>query len=113
MAKVRVEFITLGESESKDAAPNVLVGMIGSGVTLDVTSTATTAGNRPTAPAFAGNVKTGEVMYARVSGVTGAVVVAWGTNPTATQANGVLVMEGSIELIPVEAGQRLSFIELA
>lgn len=43
----------------------------------------------------------------------GNVIAAWGEDPTAVQTNGMLVMQGAVELVPVSEGNLLSFVELA
>jgi hypothetical protein len=105
MASVRVEWINLAVGMLHDGgAANVVKDVAGTATKLAVTSTATLAGSRPVAPAGA--------RYARVSGVEGNSIVAWGADPTAAQDNGILVAEGQVEAIPVVAGQKLSFVEL-
>ena len=105
MATVRVEWINLAVGMLHDGgAGNVVKAVVGTATKLAVTSTATAAGSRPTAPAGA--------RYARVSGVDGNSIVAWGADPTAAQDNGLLVSAGQAEAIPVTAGDKLSFVEL-
>ena len=112
MAKVRVEWITLGFNSS-GGNENVLSKQIGSAVSVaGITTTATVAGNRPVAPAV-GSIGQNSGLHARISGVEGNSIVAWGADPTASQTNGLLIMAGGVEVIPVDPGQKLSFVELA
>lgn len=106
MAKVRVEWITLGVGPLYNGKhENVLDEIVQAEPLIDVTTTATAPASRPLAPA-------GELVHARITAVTGDVIAAWGPDPTAAQTNGVLVLEGGVELVPVVQGDRLSFVEL-
>jgi hypothetical protein len=106
MARVHLEWVELSIGPLYDAgASNVVKGVFGAAQTLSVGASATAAGARPTAPAGA--------RYARLSAVDGNVIAAWGADPTAAQANGMLVMQGAVELVPVAEGDLLSLVELA
>ena len=105
MTNVRVEWVTLGTGALYDGtAPNVLRAVAGAAVLLTVGTTATSAGSRPQAPAM------DHTLFARISAIDGAVIAAFGVNPTAAANNGVLVLEGQVELLPVVPGDLLSFI---
>lgn len=113
MTTASVEWVNLGPSEAVGHfktsegrhSQNVLRDVQGTPARLAVTGTATTAGSRPVAPAGA--------RYARVTAVDGNVIVAWGADPTASQTNGIVIPAGMVEPVPIEEGQKLSFIELA
>ena len=106
MSNVRVEWVTLGTGALYDGtAPNVLRAAVGSATLLTAGATATAAGSRPQAPAA------DRSLFARVSAVDGPVIAAFGANPTAAANNGVLILEGQIELLPVVPGDLLSFIQ--
>ena len=106
MAIVRVEWINLAVGLLHDGgAANVVKEVAGAATKLSVTSTATEPGSRPQAPVG--------VRYARITAIEGFSIVAWGADPTAAQDNGLLVHEGQVEAIPVVAGEKLSFVELA
>jgi hypothetical protein len=108
MAAVVVEWVKLSNSPGYDGGQqNIIKTVHGSRSALSVTGTATSAGSRPVAPSVDGP------LYARVTAVTGNSIAEFGADPTATQTNGLLVIEGGVELIPVLAGDKLSFIELA
>lgn len=108
MAYVRVEFITLGIGPNYHGRhENVIDKVLASETTLSVTGTATSAGSRPTAPAGA------ERIHARITATTGKLIAAWGADPTASQTNGIALTEGATEVVPVAAGDKLSFIELS
>jgi hypothetical protein len=105
MATLRVEWVKLSVGPLNDGGgANIISGLVGSGAKFAVTAVATTAGSRPTAPAGA--------HYGRVTVTSGNAIVAWGADPTASQTNGLLVAAGNSELIPVAAGEKLSFVDL-
>lgn len=106
MATVRVEWVNLSVGLLHDGgATNVIKDVVDDAINLAVTATATAAESRPDVPR--------DARYARVSAVEGNVIVAWGEDPTAAQDNGLLVLEGQVEAIPVADDEKLSFIELA
>lgn len=118
MANVRVEFMTLGTSPGFDNhSSGVLKALLGTPVKLAVSSTATVAASRPVAPNLPSPANPARAdygrIYARVTAIDGNVIVQTGSDPTAAQTNGVLVLAGSVEPIPLLAGEKLSFIELA
>lgn len=97
MTEIRVEFgiITAGGRFGSRINPPAI---------LTVTGTATLAGSRPAVPAGA--------TAARLSAIDGDVIFAIGANPTAsTTTNGQLVSSGMPEIIPVNPGDLLSFID--
>ena len=118
MAKVRVEFVMLGISPGSDNnSANVLKALVGTPATLSVSATATVAASRPVAPSLPASPDPTRAgygrLYARISAVEGDTIVAWAADPTAAQDNGVLVLQGAVEAVPVAPGEKLSFVELA
>lgn len=108
MAYVRVEFITLGIGPNFHGRhENVIDKLLASHAALSVGAAATAAGARPTAPT------SGERIHARITATTGKLIAAWGADPAASQSNGIALTEGATEVVPVAAGDKLSFIELA
>jgi hypothetical protein len=106
MATVRVEWINLSVGLLHDGgSTNVVKDVIGEAAVVAVTSVATTPESRPDAPR--------DARYARVTAVEGNSIVAWGEDPTAAQDNGLLILEGNVEAVPVADDEKLSFIELA
>lgn len=102
----RVEFVRLRQPPDHLSAPlGVLSAVYGAATLLTVSGTATVAGTRPVAPAGA--------QYARITAIGGNAVVSWGADPTATQANGVVILENGVELVPVTEGHLVSLIELS
>jgi hypothetical protein len=102
---VRIEFVELGEG---GAPQNIIRGLNGVAINnLAVGNTATTAGNRPQAPA-GGRDKWGVAV--RLTAKTNPVFVAWGTDPTATLTNSLQLAVGIPEVIYVKDGDKLSFI---
>ena len=105
MATLRVEWVTLSVGPLHDGGgANIIGATFGGAEKFAVTGTATTAGLRPVAPAGA--------RYARVTVTSGNALAAWGADPTASQTNGLVIPAGNSELIPVAAGEKLSFVDL-
>lgn len=112
MPRANYEIVTLGIAPLYNgAASNVVNRVLQRAAAIDVTTTATAAGSRPTVPAS----PTGEPLYARITALDGPILVAWGENPTAsaTAPDCLRIEAGSVEVIPVQASQRLSFLEVA
>lgn len=114
MARVRITFITLGRGDAIDGAGEAVIdGVVGASTALDVTTTATAAGSRPVAP----SAPPGEPLYARIINRTGTgagtIVVAWGTDPTASLASGIMIEAGQAEVVRCQPGDLFSFIEIA
>ena len=108
MAYVRVEFITLGIGPNYHGRhENVIDKVVASEAALSVGATATAAGSRPTAPTGVARI------HARITATSGKLIAAWGADPTASQTNGIALTEGAVEVVPVAAGDKLSFIELS
>jgi hypothetical protein len=108
MAAVIVEWVRLSSGPGFDGGEvNIIKAVHGQRAALAVTAAPTAAAERPVAPAG------GDMLYARVTALAGNIVVAWGDDPTADQLNGVSILAGGVEPIPVLPGQRLSFVELA
>jgi hypothetical protein len=106
MAKVRVEWVRLTHADFERGGEGGLASVAGA-QTLTVGGTAVLSAPAPT---FAGEGQTG---FARVSGLAGAVNIAWGGAPIASETNGVRLEAGAQTLIAVVTGQSLSFIEAA
>jgi len=101
---VRIEFAVMNKRGT--AYENMLSGVPVSATSLSVTGTATAGGSRPVVPAG--------VNYAIIIPLDGNVIVAPpGADPTATQTDGKLCLEGQETVIYVKPGQLLSLIELA
>lgn len=96
---VRVEFIQRGNGSP--APPAVFY----SAQRLTVTGSTPVASNA--APAYNNDG------VARVTVISGAVVVAWGASPTGGEANGVRMQVGDQRDIFLPPGQSLSFVEAA
>lgn len=109
MGKLRIEYVQLGAGRNVDGtAVNVIKRVIASAPTLAVTTTATAAGSRPTVPPL----QNGEPHITRLTALEGNLIVAWGSNPTAADNQGLLLMEGMCEGIPMAAGDLISAIEV-
>ncbi|HZH53257.1 MAG TPA: hypothetical protein VEZ16_15410 [Microvirga sp.] len=112
-ARARIEWATLGEGRSLNgSAHNIIQGLHGAAVTLDVTAAPTAGAARPAAPGF-GLHGMGYALVRCLGSSDAPVVVAWGEDPTATAANGKLVEPG--EEVPVfcRQGTLFSFVEAA
>ncbi len=111
MAKVRVEWVRLSRPDfSRGEAANDLAAHYGA-QTLSVSSSAVQTG---VAPAFTnpdGSPAPGG--FARVSGLAGAVNLAWGSSAIPSETMGVRLEAGASLLIAVASGDSLSFIEAA
>ncbi|MBX9757199.1 MAG: hypothetical protein K2Y29_00370 [Beijerinckiaceae bacterium] len=106
-ARVKVEFIHLGDGARIDGgAENVIETLVQANDYLAVTTTVTVAGSRPAAPAPTGKGQ----MYARVTALDNPVIVAWGSNPTASNTSGVRLQADRDELFPVSQGDLLSIM---
>lgn len=107
MASVRYEFVKLGRAVGTSGwADNVITDSVGTGGTLAVTTTATTADSRPVAP----NVGLVGQLYARLTAIDGPVHVEKGSDPTATLTNGLRLVPNVPEVLAVKPGELLSFI---
>ena len=110
-ARARVEFVRLGSGEKDDSVhANIIRSVLSSVAVLAVSSSATSSGSRPTAPTAA--TGSGRPLYARVTCLDNPIYVAWGADPTATATNSLLLPAGTTEVIPVAAGDKLSFLEV-
>jgi hypothetical protein len=108
MATAIVEWVRLSSGPGFDGGEiNIIKAVYGQRSALAVTAVATAPASRPVAPAG------GDMLYARVSAVAGNIIAAWGDDPTADQQNGLMILAGNVELIPIASGQKLSFVELA
>lgn len=107
MASVRYEWIKLGRSVGTTGwADNVITDSVGAGGNLTVTTSATTANQRPKAPSGG---RVGE-LYVRLTAIDGPVHVEKGTDPTATLTNGLRLVPGVPEVLAVAPDNLLSFI---
>ncbi|MBB4041997.1 hypothetical protein GGR34_003682 [Microvirga flocculans] len=107
-AKARIEWIRLGYGPEMDGVAENVIRSIHGAVEIDISTTATAAGQRPVVPEF-GTHSRG---YALVRGLEGTFVVAWGTDPTAQRLNGKLIKSGEEVPILLKSGELLSFIEV-
>jgi hypothetical protein len=107
-ARVKVEFVHLGDGVLQDGkAQNIIQTLVQANDYRAVTTSATSGGSRPAAPSTTGIGP----MYARVTALDNPVIVAWGTNPTASVTSGIRLQIDRDELIPVMPGELLSFME--
>lgn len=107
MASARIEFVRLamGHGETRNYV-NTIHSVYGV-ADLEVTSTATVAASRPTAPTFDSYTRG----HARVTAIGAPIIVAFGDNPTASAAGlGIRIEAGATDVLPVLVGQKLSFI---
>ncbi len=111
MAKVRIEWVRLGAlGASAGAAVNQPLELFGAAQVLSVGASATSVSAPTFTPKEAG---VEGAAYARVTGLSGAVSVAWGDAPTASDTAGWRVECGAFALVPVKSGQAISLIEAA
>lgn len=103
MAKVRIEYGRLNRPDS--AAPGTMAEIPTTAVAITSSAVATAPGSRPTIPAG--------VHYAFITAIDGNVIVLAGTDPTAVQGSGKLLIQGVETLVKVTPGHLLSFIDLA
>ena len=105
-SSLRIEFATLGPAHS------IIEALHGEAVLLDATAVATEAASRPVAPAF-GTGTSGYAIVRCLASSTGAIAIAWGDDPTATEAHGKYLAPGEEIALLIETGQKLSVIEVA
>jgi hypothetical protein len=111
MAHVRIEFVRLGIGPLHSGGWINLIEAAPFGVAdLDVGNAPTAAGDRPTAPSFGGQGSG----HARVTALYGSVIAVWGGDPTAseTASSGLRIEAGTVEVLPIRTGERLSFLEV-
>jgi hypothetical protein len=105
-AVARVEFANAGQGLLKDGVnANVIERMVGAAELLDVSGTATAGGARPVAPVDADTVV--------INVISGNVIAAIGANPTATQTNGKVALEGWDVYLAIKPGEMVSLVELS
>lgn len=110
-ARARVEFVTMGIGQNADGVhTNIIRSRLQSDALLAVSTSATSAGSRPTAPAA--SASPGRQIYARVTCLDNPIYVAWGADPTATATNSLMLTANGVEMIPVASGDKLSFLEV-
>jgi hypothetical protein len=111
MAKVRLEWARLNALDGGGgAATNQPLALFGAAQVLTVGATAVAV----TAPSFTPKESGVEgVAYARITGLSGAVNLAWGDAPLSSEASGWRVESGAFALAPVKSGQTISIIEAA
>jgi hypothetical protein len=110
MAKVRVEWVRLAHSDFERGGGGGAGLAVLAGAQVVVASSTPVATS--TAPAFSADAE-GQDGFARVTGLAGAVNIAWGAAPVASETGGVRVQAGDQVLIAVSTGQSLSIIEAA
>lgn len=114
-ARLRIEFVSLGSSVRLGRIDPTIIMNIYGATALDVSSTATSSGSRPTTPAF-GSSTSG---YAILRGLDNPIVVAWGDNPTAvdtptgTPNDGKRINPGEEVAIYVTTGTKFSAIQVS
>lgn len=116
-ARVKISYVQLNDGRfGINGGSPILRKVISSLPLITVTTTATLAGSRPAAPAQA---DPDSPYYARVTAIDNPVLVAWddtdANDPTASDASGpgVRIEAGSVELIPMIEGRKMSFIEVS
>jgi hypothetical protein len=108
-ARAKVEFIHLTEGTRVDGRSSNLIESVVSSIDYVAVSTiATSGGSRPAAPAP--EEGRGQ-LWARVTALDNPVIVAWGSDPTASNTSGVRLPTDQPECIPVVEGDLLSFLE--
>ena len=111
MAKVRIEWVRLGALDSGGgAAVNQPLALFGAAQVLTVGGSAISA-TAPTLTQAEAGIE--GAAYARITGLSGAVNVAWGAAPTASETAGWRVECGASALVPITFGQAISLIEAA
>lgn len=111
MARAQISFVQIFDGVRIMGGPNAIIRSVTSTLApIDVDGTATAGEARPVVPVPADTMSQ---LYARVTALDGALMAAWGADPTASDTSGLLIVSDATELIPVEAGDKLSFIEVA
>jgi hypothetical protein len=111
MAKIRLEWVRPSRADFQRGGGEGFAVFSGE-QTMTVSSTAVLSAP---APAFTGadGIANSQGM-ARVSVLSGAVVIAWGgASPTVTETTGVRLETGQVQLLSVDTGDALAFIEAA
>lgn len=103
--KVRVEWV---RTASMPTEPSLLFGAQTLTATGAVSQVQTTA-----APSFGINGVTASSGVAHVTVISGAAILAWGSNPTATEATGLRLQQGEERWIPIGMGQTVAIVEAA
>jgi len=108
MAKVRIEWVRLSAlNASGGAAVNQPLELFGAAQVLSVTAVAVTV----TAPNFTQSEPGVEgAAFARITGLSGAVQVAWG-GAAASETSGWRIEAGGFALAPLKSGDALSLVE--
>ncbi len=110
-SRARVEFVKMGSGIGADGRhANIVKTLLSAPAVVAVSSTATTGGSRPQAPAA--SAAPGEQIYARVTCLDLPIYVAWGVDPTATATNSLMLTANGVEMIPVAGEDKLSFLEV-
>lgn len=111
MAKVRLEWVRLGALDnSGGAAVNQPFELFGAAQVVTVGASATSF----SAPALTAKEEGLQgAAFARVSVLAGAVHMAWGDTPAASETTGWRIEAGGYGLAPVKAGQAISILEAA
>jgi hypothetical protein len=111
MARVRIEWVRLGALDSGGgAAVNQPLALFGAAQVMTVGATPVSASAPTLSQREAGVEGAG---YARITGLSGAVNVAWGDAPVASETAGWRVESGAMALVPIASGQAVSLIEAA
>jgi hypothetical protein len=101
MASIRIEFVTLTRGVLQDGRPEAVIGQqIGDGVT-------TSSPGSVVAPAN----PSGQAMFARMTAIGGPVIASVGG--IASQTVGLRLITEGPEVVPVQAGVTISFVDAA
>lgn len=110
MARAQVSFIQIFDGVRITGGPVAVLRSVATTLApIDVDGTATSGESRPVVPAPADGLSQ---LYARVTALDGPIMAAWGDDPTASATSGLLIVADATELIPVQTGEKLSFIEV-
>jgi hypothetical protein len=105
-AVARVEFANAGAGAVRDGVnENIIERMVGTATLLDVSGTATAGASRPVAPDALD-------LVVIVTVTSGNVIAAVGADPTATQTNGKVALEGQDIYLSIRPGEKVSLVEL-
>jgi hypothetical protein len=107
MAKVRIEWACMGPLGGGEAM-NQPLELLGAAETLSVGAAATSVSAPALTAQESGVEPTG---FARVTGLSGAVNVAWGAGVTSSETAGWRIEAGRYALLPVKSGDAVSLVE--
>jgi len=108
MSRVRIEWVCLCAPSNSGGAANQPLQLFGAAEVLAVGASPVTV-SAPTPPQGEAGVEA--AAFVRVTGLSGAVNVAWGAAPSAAEATGWRVECGGFALLPVKSGQSISLVQ--